>query len=97
MNQLTIFAKAVALWAVLLMSAGCAGITPYDAPDYREEPLGDGLLTGKEGEFVILSKEDKPETGSEAGKGSDETADSEIKQMNSEKQNPKIKNGGQKP
>jgi hypothetical protein len=31
--------------------------------------------SGAEGEFVIYQKADEPETGSEAGKGSDETAD----------------------
>jgi hypothetical protein len=47
---------AAVLWAVVLMFAGCAGITPYDPPDYREEPPTQGLFTGAEGEFVIYQK-----------------------------------------
>jgi hypothetical protein len=77
MGQLIKLVIAAALWGVVLMVAGCAGITPYDPPDYREEPPGNGLFTGAEGEFVIFRKTEEPETGSEAGKRSDETADGE--------------------
>ena len=73
MAQLPAF-RITLLWAAVLLIAGCAGITPYDPPDYREEPPVNGLLTGAEGEFVIYRKADEPGTGSEAGNGSDETA-----------------------
>jgi hypothetical protein len=53
-----------ALLAVLLVTS-CAGVEPYDPPDYREEPPVQGLLTGEEGEFVIYKKVDEPETDSE--------------------------------
>ena len=62
-----------ALLAVLLVTS-CAGIEPYDPPDYREEPPVQGLLTGEEGEFVIYKKADEPDSGSEASKESDESA-----------------------
>ena len=74
MAQLPAF-RITLLWAAVLLITGCAGITPYDPPDYREEPPVNGLLTGAEGEFVIYRKADEPGTGSEAGNGSDETAD----------------------
>ena len=74
MDQLIKLSIATALWSVMLMTAGCAEIKPYDPPDYREEPPVNGLLTGAEGEFVIYRKADEPGTGSEAGNGSDETA-----------------------
>ena len=62
---------------VALLLAGCAGIEPYEPRDTREEGMEKGLFTGSEGEFVIYSKADAPETGSKAGKGSDESADGE--------------------
>jgi len=70
-----------ALWvgpvlAALLVS-GCAGIKPYEPRDNREEGPEKGIFTGSEGEFVIFRKADEPETGSEASKRSDETADGE--------------------
>jgi len=77
MDQLIKLSIATALWSVMLMTAGCAEIKPYDPPDYREEPPVHGLLTGSEGEFVIYRKADKPAPNSEAGKGADENADSE--------------------
>ena len=70
-----------ALWLgpllVTLLLAGCAGIEPYEPRDTREEGMEKGLFTGSEGEFVIYRKADAPETGSKAGKGSDESADGE--------------------
>ena len=68
-----------ALWIgpllVVLLVTGCAGIKPYEPRDNREEGMEKGLFTGSEGEFVIFRKADEPETGSEAGNRSDETAD----------------------
>jgi hypothetical protein len=61
------------LLLVALLVNGCAGIKPYQARDHREEGPEKGLFTGSEGEFVIFRKADEPETGSEAGKGSDQT------------------------
>ena len=77
-----------ALWIgpllVALLVAGCAGIKPYEPYDYRQEGLERGLFTGSEGEFVIYKKADKPETGSEAGKKPDETADGEQQKKDGE-------------
>ena len=64
MGQFIKLITTAALWAVMVMTAGCSGMEPYDPPDYREEPPGQGLLTGEEGEFVIYRKSDEPETGS---------------------------------
>ena len=65
MVLLTTFKNAV-LWVALLLVAGCAGITPYDPPDDREDPAGRGLLSGADGEFVIYQKNDEADTDSEA-------------------------------
>jgi hypothetical protein len=82
-----------ALWIGLLLAvlvvAGCAGIKPYEPRDYREEGPEKGLLTGSEGEWVIFRKAHEPETGSEAGKGLDETADGEQQKTDSEKREKK--------
>ena len=60
-----------------LLFTGCAGISPYEPRDTREEGLEKGLFTGSEGEFVIFRKTDEPETGSEADKRSEKTTDGE--------------------
>ena len=65
MVLLTTFKNAVLL-VVLLLVAGCSGITPYDPPDYREEPPGRGLLSGADGEFVIYQGNVDADTDSEA-------------------------------
>jgi hypothetical protein len=71
--------KRKALWIGLLTATmlvtGCAGITPYEPRDHREEGPEKGLFTGSEGEWVIFRKADEPESDDQAGKGSDETAD----------------------
>jgi len=90
-----------ALWIgpllVALLVAGCAGIKPYEPRDYREEGPEKGLFTGSKGEFVIYRKADEPETGSEAGKRSDEAADDKQQKMTSEEKKAKIKSGEQQP
>jgi hypothetical protein len=89
------------LWiGVLLMASlltGCAGIKPYEPRDHREEGPEKGLFTGSEGEFVIFRKADEPETGSEASKISDETAEVEQQKMGSEEKKSEIKSGEQQP
>ena len=79
-----------ALWIgfllVALLVTGCAGIKPYEPRDNREEGMEKGLFTGSEGEFVIFRKAEEPETGSEAGKRSDETADGEQQKMGGEEE-----------
>ena len=55
------------------------------------------MLTGSEGEFIIFRKADEPETDSEAGKRSDETADGKHQKMGSEEKKAKIKSGEQQP
>ena len=71
---------------VVLLTAGCAGIKPYEPRDNREEGMEKGLFTGSAGEFVIFRKADEPETGSEAGKRSDETADGELQKEGGEEE-----------
>ena len=65
MVKLITFRNAL-LWAALLLITGCSGITPYDPPDYREEPPGRGLLSGADGEFVIYQGNVAADTDSEA-------------------------------
>ena len=90
-----------ALWIgpllVALLVAGCAGIKPYEPRDNREEGPEKGLFTGSAGEFVIYRKVNESETGSEAGKRSDETADGEQQKLSSEEKKAKNKNGEQQP
>ena len=74
----------IGLLLVALLVAGCSGIKPYEPRDYRQEGPERGLFTGSEGEFVIFRKADEPETGSEAGNRSDETADGGQQKMGSE-------------
>lgn len=83
-----------ALWVGLLMVAllviiGCAGIEPYEPRNNREEGPEKGLFTGSAGEFVIFRKADAPETGSEAYKNSDETANGEQQKTGSEEKEKK--------
>ena len=80
---------------VALLVAGCAGIKPYEPRDNREEGMEKGLFTGSEGEFVIFRKADEPETGNEAGKRSDETADDQQQKMSNEEKQSKSKSGDQ--
>jgi hypothetical protein len=93
--------KRKALWICLLLVAmlvaGCAGIKPYEPRDNREEGMEKGLFTGSEGEFVIYRKVDESETGSEASKRSDETADGEQQKMDGEEKKAKNKNDEQQP
>ena len=90
-----------ALWIVPLLVAllvtGCAGIKPYEPRDHREEGPEKGLFTGSEGEFVIFRKADEADTGGEASKRSDETADGEQQKTGSEKKKSEIKSGEQQP
>ena len=81
----------------LLVIFGCAGIEPYEPRNNREEGPEKGLFTGSEGEFVIFRKADEPETGSEAGKRLDETANGEKQKTGSEETEKKeeSKNGEQ--
>ena len=76
----------IGLLLVALLVAGCAGIKPYEPRDYREEGMEKGLFTGSEGEFVIYRKADEPETGSEAAKKPDETADGELQKEGGEEE-----------
>ena len=82
---------------VALLFTGCAGISPYEPRDTREEGLEKGLFTGSAGEFVIFRKTDEPETGNEAGKRSDETAGGKQQKMTSEEKKTKNKSGEQQP
>ena len=92
-----------ALWIgallVALLVTGCTGIKPYEPRNDREEGPEKGLFTGSEGEIVIFRKADEPETGSEASKRLDETADGEQQKMGSEEREKKeeTKSGEQQP
>ena len=90
-----------ALWIgpllVALLVTGCAGIKPYEPRNNREEGMEKGLFSGSAGEFVIFRKTDEPETGSEASKRSDETADGEQQKMSSEEKQEETKSGVQQP
>ena len=85
------------LWIGPLLVVGCASIKPYEPRNYREEGPEKGLFTGSEGEFVIFRKADVPETDSEAGKRSEETADGGKQKMGSEEKKTEIKSGEQQP
>jgi len=89
-----------ALWIAALLAAllvaGCAGIKPYEPRDHREEGPQKGLFTGSEGEFIIR-KADEPETGSEAGKRSDETANGQQQKMGRDEKKTEIKSDEQQP
>jgi hypothetical protein len=80
-----------------LLVTGCAGIKPYEPRDNREEGMEKGLFTGSEGEFVIYRKVDESETGSEASKRSDETADGEQQKLDGEEKKAKSKNDEKQP
>ena len=80
---------------VALLITSCAGIKPYEPRNNREEGMEKGLFTGSEGEFVIFRKADESETGSEAGKRSDETADGQQQKMSNEEKQAKSKSGDQ--
>ena len=82
---------------VALLVTGCAGIKPYEPRNNREEGMEKGLFTGSEGEFVIYRKVDESETGSEASKRSDETADGEQQKLDGEEKKAKRKNDEQQP
>ena len=69
---------------VALLVAACAGIEPYEPRDHREDGPQKGLFSGQDGEFVIFRRADEPETGSEADKGSDETAADKKQEMGRE-------------
>jgi hypothetical protein len=60
------------LWVAALLVAGCAGITPYDPPDDRENPPGRGLLSGADGEFVIYQKADEADPDGEEKKNKEQ-------------------------
>ena len=87
----------IGLLLVGLLFTGCAGISPYEPRDNREEGMEKGLFTGSAGEFVIFRKTDEPETGNEAGKRSDETAGGKQQKMTSEEKKAKGKNDEQQP
>ena len=66
-----------ALWIgpllVALLVAGCAGITPYEPRDHREEGPEKGLFTGSQGEWVILGPKAPQKDKEEKNKGEQET------------------------
>ena len=82
---------------VALLVTGCAGIEPYEPRDNREEGPEKGLFTGPEGEFVIYRKVDEPETRSETGKKSDETAGGEQQKRGGKAKKEEINSGEQQP
>ena len=79
LRDLKLGQKALVIGLVLavLLTAGCAGIKPYEPRDYREEGMEKGLFTGSEGEFVIYRKPSNAAAGGETRKNPEETADGE--------------------
>ena len=73
MTQWTYVAKTIAMLAAILMPVGCSGITPYEAPNYRDNPPVNGVLTGARGEFVFIIQRGAPETASEVEEASDKS------------------------
>jgi hypothetical protein len=72
-----------ALLLALVFIAGCAGITPYEPRNNREEGPEQGLFTGSEGEFVIYRSGEKPKPNSEQNKHPDEATDTGQAESNS--------------
>ena len=67
-------AKAMVLTS-LVPSAGC-GMQPYEAPNNREYPPGPGILSGKDGEFVIYRKKElAAEPPAESAKAAEDEKD----------------------
>jgi hypothetical protein len=64
---------------VFLLVAGCAGVTPYEPRNDREEGPEKGLFTGSEGKFVIHRAEE-PEIDDKDEKEVHEPADDENPQ-----------------
>lgn len=53
--------RAVAVSLLILLLAGCSGITPYQPRNNREEGPEQGLFTGSKGAFEIgFGGSDKP-------------------------------------
>ncbi|MGD8542526.1 MAG: hypothetical protein PVI39_09575 [Desulfobacteraceae bacterium] len=78
MKNISLRIKLVGLWVALLAGAGCSGIQPYEAPNYRDNPPVNGMLTGPEGEFVIMIKNPAWANSGEADEGSDEAETGET-------------------
>jgi hypothetical protein len=64
---------------IVIIMAGCAGITPYEPRNNREEGPQKGLFTGSEGEWVIFRKAEEQEPGSKDQKSADESKDIQSK------------------
>ena len=63
--QTTVRHILLIILGLAMLVAGCSGIEPYDPPDYKETPPGSGLLTGKDGEFIVYTKNEEQETSGE--------------------------------
>ena len=50
----------VLILVIALSVAGCSQWKPYRPPESREIPVGPGLLSGEDGEFVIYRKKSDP-------------------------------------
>ena len=55
-----------ALWRgsllLALLFTGCSGMQPYEPRDIRVEGMKHGVFSGSEGEFVIYTRGDEPES-----------------------------------
>ncbi|MGD9018424.1 MAG: hypothetical protein PVH30_13625 [Desulfobacterales bacterium] len=78
MKKISMLIKSAGLLAALLAGAGCAGIQPYEAPNYRDNPPVNGMLTGSEGEFVIMIKNPAWGNSQEADEVSDKAETEEA-------------------
>jgi len=57
----------ISLLLVTFLVTGCAGIEPYEARDHREEGPEQGIISGRDGEFVIYRKVDEPDSSIDSG------------------------------
>ena len=75
LRDLKLGQKALVIGLVLavLLTAGCAGIKPYEPRDYREEGMEKGLFTGSQGEWVIFGPKTPQKDRQEKNKGEQKT------------------------
>jgi hypothetical protein len=65
-------ALVIGLVLLVLLTAGCAGIKPYEPRNDREEGPEKGLFTGSQGEWVIFGPKTPQKDKEEKNKGGPE-------------------------
>jgi len=79
-------ALVIGLVLVVLLTAGCAGIKPYEPRNDREEGPQKGLFTGSQGEWVILGPKAPQKDREEKNKGEQNTESEREQKKQSEKE-----------